>query len=273
LAAFSLALPAIVHARAAAENPKDVQNIKQIVLALHNHHDAYGHLPAGVDDLGFSASAKLLPFIEQDKLYKTIDFKKPFDDPANAAARKTVVKAFLSPRDPLGKVVDAAGATNYLYNDQVFSQNSKMKLVGITDGTSNTIGVGETLKGDGGDKAKDVARQHIGLKKEVLDKLKADGGVKDWKDGKNVVADRCASWMDGHFLQGTFNGVLAPNDEKPDVSCEGLGGVSALRSLNDNVPVGMLDGSVHYINAKKLSLDTYRAALTPNGGEILGADW
>ena len=75
--------------------------------------------------------------------------------------------------------------------------------------------------------------------------------------------------MDGRFLQGTFNGKLKLNDERPDVSCGGEGGVSTLRSLDDQIAVGMADGSARFLDAKKLSFTTWAAALTPAGGEVL----
>src|SRR5262249_17012765 len=74
------------------------------------------------------------------------------------------------------------------------------------------------------------------------------------------------------FLQGTFNGRLKLNDTRPDVSCEGAGGVSALRTLDKVVLVGMGDGSVRTVSVD-LSHTTWMAVLTPNGGEVLGADW
>jgi hypothetical protein len=45
-----------------------------------------------------------------------------------------------------------------------------------------------------------------------------------------------------------------------------------LRSLNHIVLVGMLDGSARSV-PDKVSHTTWKAALTPNGGEALGADW
>src|SRR6202042_2538474 len=131
------------------------------------------------------------------------------------------------------------GATNYLWcagskpsladNNGIFYQNSKVKLTDITDGTSNTMMAGETLKGDGGVKATTVKRQHVLLKKEDLKDIKDDAGVKDWENNKNIAAERCASWMDGRFLQGTFTATRTLNDPKPDVNCAGLGGLSGLR--------------------------------------------
>ena len=126
------------------------------------------------------------------------------------------------------------GATNYLFNDKLFFLNSKTHFpASIPDGTSNTIGIGETLKGDGKTKAVDVSRQYVLLKKDDLKKTGPDTGVEYFKDNKNIAGDRCASWMDGRFLQGTFNSRLQPNDERPDVSCGGVSGVSALRSFDD----------------------------------------
>jgi type II secretory pathway pseudopilin PulG len=271
---FALSLPAIARARAEAKKAEQFNNLRQIVLALHNYNDSFGLLPPGVDDKDFSASAKLLPFIEQGDLYKTIKFDKPVTDDANAAARKTVIKTFLSPRDPIERVRDDSGATNYLFNDLVFFRNSKSKIpASFPDGLSQTIAIGETLKGDGKEKAEDVRRQYVLLKKEDLKTVTPDTGASYWKDGKNLAGDRCASWMDGRFLQGTFNGKLKPNDERSDVSCGGEGGVSTLRSQDDSIAVGLGDGSARFVNAKKISFTTWTYALDPADGNVLGPDW
>jgi Protein of unknown function (DUF1559) len=269
---FALLLPAIVKARVAAERAKVFTNVKQLTLASHNYNDTFGFLPPGVDDNNFSTSTNLLPFIEQGNAFNQIDFKKSIDDKANAAARKVVIKTFLSPQDPIPSVKTDWGATNYLFNDQVFFLNSKTKILEITDGLSNTIMIGETLKGDGGTKAADVKRQYVLLKKEDLKNIGPNSGVKYFKDNKNIAGDRCASWMDGRFLQGTFNGRLRPNDKRPDVSCGGVSGVSALRGFENAVIVGLGDGSVRTVSTK-ISHTTWKAVLTPAGGEVLGKDW
>jgi hypothetical protein len=259
----------------AAERARSSNNLKQLALGTINYADTYANvLPPGVDDNHFSAASKILPFVEQDALYRAIDFKKSIDDAANADARKMQVPLFLSPNDPIQRVKEAWGATNYPFNAEVFFLNSKSRFpASFTDGTSNTILIGETLKGDGGTKPVTVQRQHVLLGKDALKDVKPDSGVQDWKDGKHIVGDRCATWMDGRFLQGTFNGELKPNDERPDVSCAGLGGVSALRSLDNTVIVGMADGSTHVVNARKITQATWKAATTPSGGEVLGNDW
>jgi hypothetical protein len=271
---LGLLLPAIAKVRSAAMQAQTTNNLKQLALAMHNHNDVYNFLPPGVDDNHYSAASKLLPFIEQDNLYKLIDFKKPIDDKANATVRAARIKTFLSPRDPILTVHNDCGATNYLYNDMVFGLNTKARIPNsFPDGTSNTIVIGETLKGDGGTRAVDVRRQYVRLKKSDLKGLKDDAGVKSFKDNQNIAGDRCACWIDGRFLMGTFNGRLRPNDPRPDVSCEGEGGVSALRAPNEMVYVALADGSVRGINAKRISLTTWRNAINPADGNPLGDDW
>jgi type II secretory pathway pseudopilin PulG len=270
---LGLLLPAVQKVREAAARMESQNNLKQLALAIHNYADTYAALPPGVDDNNFSAVTKMLPFIEQQNVYQQIDFKKSIDDNANADMRKVIIKTFLSPQDPVQTVKNGWGATNYLYNDLVFYLNSKEKFpAAITDGLSNTIAIGETLKGDGKNQAVDVRRQYVLLKKEDLKNTGPDTGVKYWKDNKNITGDRCASWMDGRFLQGTFNGKLLPNDERPDVSCGGVSGVSALRSYQRYVLIAMLDGSARTVS-KGITHNTWKAAMTPNGGEILGNDW
>src|SRR5205807_8706337 len=93
-----------------------LNNLKQIALACHNYMDTNNRLPSGNDANGFSASAHLLPYVEQDNLYKLIDFKKPSTDKANGRARAAIVKVFVSPQDPVMSVENDTAPTNYLYN-------------------------------------------------------------------------------------------------------------------------------------------------------------
>jgi Tfp pilus assembly protein PilE len=269
---IGLLLPAVQKVREAAARTQSQNNLKQIMLAVHNYHSTYNKLPPAVDANHFSALAVMLPFIEQQNLYMTIDFKKSIDDKANADARKALIKTFLNPADPVLQVKDEWGPTNYMVNNLVFGANPPLTFAGITDGTSNTIGAGDTLKGDGGTKAVMVQRQYVLLDKGALKGIKPDAGVADWKAGKHIAGDRGASWMDGRFLQATFGTGLGPNDEKPDVSCAGLGGVSALRSLNRIVLVALCDGSVRSVSNSS-TLETWKNAMDPADGNPLGSDW
>ncbi|HEY7330062.1 MAG TPA: DUF1559 domain-containing protein [Gemmataceae bacterium] len=268
-----LLLPAVQKVREAAKRTQSQNNLKQLLIATINYADTYAMLPPGVDDNHFSTASKILPFIEQLNVYQMIDFKKSIDDKANAKVRQLNIKVFNSPQDPIFTVKPEWGSTNYLFNDQVFYLNSKLKFpASISDGTSNTIGIGETLKGDGKTEAVDVRRQYVLLKKEELKSTGPNTGVPYFKDNKNIAGDRCASWMDGRFLQGTFNSKLPPNDDRPDVSCGGVSGVSALRSYSSYVLVGLCDGSVRSVS-KAISDKTWKAAMTPSAGDLLGSDW
>jgi prepilin-type N-terminal cleavage/methylation domain-containing protein/prepilin-type processing-associated H-X9-DG protein len=84
---ISLLLPAVQKVREAANRTHCLNNLKQFGLALHNYHDNYGRFPPSVDsgllpyvtgpDRGFtpywSWMARLMPFIEQDNLYRQAD--------------------------------------------------------------------------------------------------------------------------------------------------------------------------------------------------------
>src|SRR5262245_34747227 len=107
-------MPALARVRMAASRASSSNNLKQIAVALHNYHSTNRRLPPGNDRNNFSTAAYLLPYLEQDNLFKTIDFTRPMTDKVNDPARKTVIRVFLSPRDPQESVSRDKGATNYL---------------------------------------------------------------------------------------------------------------------------------------------------------------
>src|SRR5262245_13995981 len=80
-------LPAVQKVREAAARTQSMNNLKQIALACHNYHAAYNRLPAGVDGKNFSGLVYLLPFVEQDNVFKNTDLTTSPDDKGNAATR------------------------------------------------------------------------------------------------------------------------------------------------------------------------------------------
>src|SRR5689334_15807148 len=73
-------MPAVARARAAARGQASANNLKRIVLSIHDSADTNnGNLPPGFDDNHFSVSAKILPYLGENNLHKKIDFKKSID--------------------------------------------------------------------------------------------------------------------------------------------------------------------------------------------------
>jgi hypothetical protein len=286
---IGLLLPAVQKVREAANRTKSQNNCKQLGLAVHNYASTYeDKLPPGNDANNYSTVVHLLPYLEQDAVYRQLrqssdEFKKPMEDKVNDETRRVLFKLLECPSDPVMQVKEGIGATNYVFcagskpgledNNGMFIQGkSKYTIANIPDGTSNTIMLAETFKGDGGKKAVTVLRQHVRLDKDALKDIKDETGAQDFNEGKNIAGNRCESWMDGRFLQGTFTATRKANDDRPDVDCGGVGGLSGLRSLRNTIIVGMGDGSVRGINPN-ISLKTWKMAADAADGQVLPAEW
>lgn len=122
-----------------------INNLKQIGVALHNYHDQYGSLPPAytVDAAGnrlHSWRTLILPYMEEQALYESIDLTKPWDDPANAHARSKSLDQYWCPSTAL----DDEYATTYLAAvgpENAFPGSVGRKFSEVTDGTSKTIAV------------------------------------------------------------------------------------------------------------------------------------
>jgi prepilin-type processing-associated H-X9-DG protein len=140
-------LPAIRTAGPAARRAQCANNLKQIALALLNYEQQYRALPPAytVDARGrplHSWRTLILPYLEEEPLYRTIDLSKPWNDPANAKAYETSVYAFRCPG-----AVGARNATAYLAvvgRNGCFTPEKPRRMAEITDGTATTLMVIET---------------------------------------------------------------------------------------------------------------------------------
>jgi prepilin-type N-terminal cleavage/methylation domain-containing protein len=156
---IGLLLPAVQKVREAAARAKCQNNIKQISLACHNLNDAYsGKLPpvAGAFPAGSANSGTvfyyLLPFIEQDNIYKGSTTAAGVSSPSNVLAGSnpptraysTVIKGYLCPSDgsapdnthPVGSFLFAT--SNYAANPLAFVVGAGIPA-SFPDGLSNTI--------------------------------------------------------------------------------------------------------------------------------------
>src|SRR6516162_4179896 len=124
---IGLLLPAVQKIRETASRLSCSNNLRQIGLACHNFHDTNLSLPPayvassywfdGATDTapGWGWAAFILPQIEQDNLYRSINFALPIQAPQNAAAIQEMIKLYLCPSDLwLGPFTVADGFGNPL---------------------------------------------------------------------------------------------------------------------------------------------------------------
>lgn len=169
----SLLLPAVQQAREAARRTQCKNNMKQIALAMHNYHDVFNLFP-GVEVGGTGTLAKasafvaILPYLEQNATFTLYDPARGNSDPGNLAAVKQVIPAYLCPSAPLRRAIPISGcdandrapgtyavstgsgdpwgtlATGNPHNGAIVGIGSgKTSMRDMTDGTSNTLLIGE----------------------------------------------------------------------------------------------------------------------------------
>jgi prepilin-type N-terminal cleavage/methylation domain-containing protein/prepilin-type processing-associated H-X9-DG protein len=108
---IGLLLPAINSARESGRRAQCSNNEKQLGLALLSYHEAKGTFPPGATfpktekspwaaaQYGSNWVIEILPFMEENTLYKQFDLSKPISDPVNALPRATAVRTMLCPTD------------------------------------------------------------------------------------------------------------------------------------------------------------------------------
>jgi prepilin-type N-terminal cleavage/methylation domain-containing protein/prepilin-type processing-associated H-X9-DG protein len=195
---IALLLPAVQSAREAARRTQCKNNVKQIALAVHHHHDTYDKFPYAVIDrlpretvdtytTGFIS---ILPFLEQDAIAKKWDPKQPRnstvdtdgDGYTNAILQTMLIPTYTCPtmNPPSAPLAENRAWCSYLFaagtpDVQLFhyaasygvpepafdgaivpiknpekagnetSPNRQItRMASLTDGTSNTLLVGET---------------------------------------------------------------------------------------------------------------------------------
>jgi prepilin-type processing-associated H-X9-DG protein len=165
---IGLLLPAVQKVRESANRMKCSNNLKQMGLALHHYHDVNNHLCWGYCNGAPTATfcytgwqLQLLPYLEQNSLYSqsvTWLTANPYQtDTDSYPACSFQMSMFICPSNTRATSV-VCGSVNYELTSYmgctgtasntttgtgVLFCNAAVKMVQITDGTSNTIAVGE----------------------------------------------------------------------------------------------------------------------------------
>jgi prepilin-type N-terminal cleavage/methylation domain-containing protein len=293
---IGLLVPAVQAAREAARRAQCINNLRQLGLAAHQFHDVYEYLPPGIGYYPPACGAfgtyyfHLLPYLEQDNLHRsslgTLKFPAPDGPktvyyPGNNTVYSRPVSVFLCPSDPSvgpgGQVTINGvtfGALSYAGNAMVTAPNGpqdKARLEDITDGLSNTI-----LH----------AEKYARCSNTTMAPAIRDGGTA-WA----YCASPVFPWLPPpmqlpprSFQFGFAIAALAARGA-PDAIGLGskfqvqptpfLGNCDPTRASTPHaggIVVGLADGSVHTLS-RGMSPTTWWAAVTPNGGEVLGSDW
>lgn len=295
---IGLLLPAVQKVREAAARTKCANNLKQLGLAAHNYHDSVGHLPPVIGYYPPASGAfgtsffHLLPFIEQDNLYKNSLGSVPFPDgpravnyPGNNGVYSQPVKTFLCPSDPSagadGVVTIngvAFGASSYAPNARVIgdriagSPQGKARIpADIPDGLSNTILFAE----------KYARCTNTTLAPQFQDggTAWANSGAPQFPWQPPPMSPPRLGFAPAFAVRG-FAAVGAPNaigeasifQVQPTPFLGNCDPTRASTAHTGGILVGLADGSVRTL-APTMSGETWWAAVTPEVGEVLGSDW
>jgi prepilin-type N-terminal cleavage/methylation domain-containing protein len=289
---IGLLLPAVQKIREAAARIASTNNLKQIGLAMHNCADTNGGFMPGAYNGKWSATplaptanplnapysnmdggihVALLPFLEQDNMYNSCrdpvtGIVFPWTGGASGPASMPL-KVFVAPGDstsrngvfinPDGSIV---GVTNYLSNEVALDEfytfgpglaseahGAKRFPAFVRDGTSNTIAFAEGMAAWG---------TIYGTKSNaVYGRLWAGVGQMGYLGSSSFVAPNGLDSRPQPRVTAAYAELLRPQCLTSQI-CQVL----------------LFDGSVRSVTPS-ISLATWEAACTPDGGEVLGDDW
>jgi hypothetical protein len=149
--AAGLLLPAVQKVREAANRTHSMNNLKMLGLALHNYEASMGRFPPAVvtDKDGkplYSWRVLILPYIEQDAVFRAWKLDEAWDGPNNRRLSEMVIKTFCEPTEPPSnrtryRVFHGNGA---LFESSMVGAKKGTRIAEILDGTSNTLMVVQT---------------------------------------------------------------------------------------------------------------------------------
>jgi prepilin-type N-terminal cleavage/methylation domain-containing protein/prepilin-type processing-associated H-X9-DG protein len=306
---IALLLPAVQAAREAARSAQCQNHLRQLGIALHNFESARRYLPSGAEakeypvDLAtphtfyrWSVLAYLTPFLENTAAYNALELSVPLYtktfgiSPENVAGVKLLVPEFLCPSDKQQPVSSAFGPTNYAASsgtgigggtpfdtDGLFYTNSRTRLKDITDGTSQTIAMSESVLGV--NPPAFASRENVdprfvyAFSFAVPMTDSACRAAAQW----NYSDPRGFAWANGEVRSGLYNHYWTPNTSEIDCVSAKTGGPitqryaaygwRAARSLHPGgVNTLAADGSVRRV-ADEVDLAAWQAAATRAAGD------
>lgn len=291
----ALLLAAVQSAREAARRTQCQNNLRQIGLALQNHHDAQNFFPSGyvVGEDGISPgwgwASALLRALEQAPLYNAANWDEHLVDPVNQTVVVTTLAAFTCPSSgsdgPLdsgfqgskignrptpapAQYVASAGwleasklGTGFVeftgVGDGVFFKNSKVTARGITDGMSQTLMIGERSRN-----VADASWAGVPAATMVLC-TKTTWPVQSCDPAVFLVLGRTGA----PTSEPSHMGV--PNAHTPNAPGAGVDGFWGQHHGASNFLFG--DGSVRPIRTQ-INQFTFSALGSRAAGEVLGSD-
>jgi prepilin-type processing-associated H-X9-DG protein len=210
---IALLMPAYRSAREAAKRSQCTGNLSQIGLAMHNYHEVHGSLPAaaivGKDGKPLlSWRVAILPCLDLPDLYSSFHLDEPWDSPHNLSLLDKMPGFYKCPSDDTLK----PGMTGYqaiIGPGTAFTPDFKLlKFEDFTDGTSDTILIGESTRSVPWTKPEDLPfdiiiplaglGSHHGYHNNGFNVLFTDGSVRFIKSSINPQALRAILTRDGN---------------------------------------------------------------------------
>ncbi|HVX14140.1 MAG TPA: DUF1559 domain-containing protein [Pirellulales bacterium] len=171
----ALLVPAVQAARESARRSQCIDNLRQIGIALHAYHDTFRTFPSGgwikstdptTANMNIGWSAVILPWLEQEPLFRQLNFNVPYNAAANSQPGYTVLPIYICPSEPRTTFWNRAPGDNYDFADAdyggmygpralsfpsdvnnpprgVMIFNQPISLAQVRDGASQTLQVGE----------------------------------------------------------------------------------------------------------------------------------